>query len=166
MNQEINIFKIIIDYLPIFISILALIFSLKALKNGIREKVYDTQINHIKVLISLTVTFSQMIDYSYPQRIRDYLNKKNDEEIVEKMIQIYLEFDIKLNECRFLLPKKIYRSFFNLKYQMSCVIEEFDNNNFEIIRNRYFDVLTNLENDINKKFNIKNSTKENIRIFK
>lgn len=166
MNQEINLYQITIDYFPILLSIFALIFSIKALRNGIREKVYDTQINHIKELISLTVKFSQIIDYSNPQRIRDYLNKMNDSGNVEKMIQIYLEFDIKLNECRFLLPKKIFRSFFNLKYQMSCVIETFDKKTFEIIRSRYFSVLTELENDINKKFNIKNSTKENINIFK
>lgn len=161
MEKEVNICKSFIEYLPIIISIIVLIYTIRALRNGLRENIYEKQITSLQKLISIAVEFAQIIDYSHPSIIRNKIGELDSKENIEKMVTLYLSFDKGLHENKFLLPKKITYLLTNQNFQMSSVLNSIKTEHFEQIRTRYFDNLNELEILINKKLNIKRLYREN-----
>lgn len=152
------------EIVSIVISIIAVIFTYRNFRSGIREKVFEKQIDCIKELLSLTNEFAQFIDYDIPAEIRDTLIRTTGAK-TERQTSIYLQFDKKFKESDFLLPKEIRGELRNLLYQMSCVIDSQSLDHYELIRTRFFECLTKTSNIITNKFHFSNAYRENEAIW-
>lgn len=155
----------LLNYFPILLSFFALIYTIKALRNGLRESVYNKQIESIQKLISVAVEFSQIIDYSHPPIVRKKIGEINSEDNIERMIALYLTFDKLLHETRFILPRKVIGLMNNQNYQMFQVIDTIKKSHFEKVRVNYFECLKELEDLIDHKFKISKSYKENNKLY-
>lgn len=152
------------EILSIAISTIAIIFTYRNFKSGIREKIFEKQIDCIKELLALTNEFAQFIDYDIPPEIRDMLIRTTGDKI-QRQTSIYLQFDKKLKESDFLLPIEIRGELRNLLYQMSCIINSQGLDHYEIIRTRFFECLTNTSNTITNKFHFSKAYRENEAIW-
>lgn len=85
-----TILEFLTTSLPIVISVIALAYSAKAFKNGIREKIFTEQLNCIKELLVFLNEFSQFIDYNIPTEFREKVSAINIKDDPNALINIYL----------------------------------------------------------------------------
>lgn len=165
-NESITL---IFAFIAIIVSIASYTITKQALKNGLREKVYNEQIIHIKELIKLIVDFSSYIDYSQP----DFFNNKHldldKRRKIEVLIDIYEKFYLLYWESEIFLPKKIKFHLHNLMFIMSNIIENLCVSNkkmvYERTRLKFFVEYGILIRLIGKKLHIKQSIKNNSEVY-
>lgn len=142
--------------LAILISIFSYNKADQALKNGIREKVFEEQLCSIKKLYSLMVRFSHYIDFNPPEFFKEKTLNLNDLEKKEKLVHLYNEYYSIYFETELFIENNIKDRFHNLMYKMQIIIElqnyNLDNPNFINAKNKFFDeydiVLEILKNEL------------------